>query len=591
MPAFSNGMEVFKGIPVSSGVVIGSIFTLDDERRRIPRRTVRAARVEREHGRLRKALAESIAELEATREKAEESLGVEPAKVFAFHLGMLRDPTVIQPIHDMIESERVTAEYAVSTEFRRLALMLSGMSDTFKTKVDDVWDLDRRVLRQLIGEHMSELREMQEKAIVVARDLTPTQTASFDRDKVIGFATDAGGRTSHTAIMARAIGIPAVVGLGDLSGSAQDGAAVIVDGDRGIVIVNPDEETLEQHRIYIERMRVFRASLSEDVDRPAETSDGVRISLLGNIEFPEEAESVVRYGGDGVGLFRTEFVYLTQEKEPSEEQQFEAYTRAIENLGGKPMTVRTFDLGSDKQTQERAEAPERNPALGCRSIRYCLQNIPMFKRQLRAILRASALGPLRVMFPLVTDALELRQAKMLLTDVKEDLEEDGVAFDRNLPVGIMVETPAAAVMASTFARDVDFFSIGTNDLVQFTLAVDRTNERVASLFSAAHPAITRLIKDVVRTARKHKTEVSVCGEAAGEPEFTMLLIGLGLRSLSVTPSSIPAIKRIVRSVDIPQCERLARRVGSFDSERQVTAFLREQAREIIPEAFDGRSVD
>ncbi len=584
-------MEVFKGIPVSSGVVIGSIFTLDDERRRIPRRTVRAAHVEREHARLRKALADSIAELEATRERAEESLGVEPAKVFAFHLGMLRDPTVIQPIHDMIESERVTAEYAVSTEFRRLASMLSGMDDAFKTKVDDVWDLDRRVLRQLIGEHMSALREMHEKAIVVAPDLTPTQTASFDRNKVIGFATDAGGRTSHTAIMARAIGIPAVVGLGDLSGSAQDGAAVIVDGDRGIVIVNPDAETLEQHRTYNERMRVFRASLSEDVDRPAETSDGVRISLLGNIEFPEEAASVVRYGGDGVGLFRTEFVYLTQEKEPSEEQQFEAYGRAIENLGGKPMTVRTFDLGSDKQTQERAEAPERNPALGCRSIRYCLQNIPMFKRQLRAILRASALGPLRVMFPLVTDALELRQAKMLLTDVKEDLEEDGVAFDRNLPVGIMVETPAAAVMASTFARDVDFFSIGTNDLVQFTLAVDRTNERVASLFSAAHPAINRLIKDVVRTARKHKIEVSVCGEAAGEPEFTMLLIGLGLRSLSVTPSSIPAIKRIVRSVDVPQCERLARRVGSFDSERQVTAFLREQAREIIPEAFDGRSVD
>ncbi len=585
-------MEVFKGIPVSAGVVIGSVFVLDDARRRIPRRTIRADQVAREHQRLEEALLASITELEDIRDRAESELGTEAAKIFAFHLGVLRDPSLTKPIHERIEDELVTAEHAVSVEFSRVAQMFAGMTDaSFQTKVDDVWDLDRRVLKHLIGEHMTELSKLDQRAIVVARDLTPSQAASFERDKVIGFATDAGGKTSHTAIVARALGIPAVVGLETLTERAPDSAEVIIDGDRGVVILNPDEETLEQHRTYIERMRQFRITLSEQATLPSVTKDGVEISLLGNIEFPEEAESVVENGGDGVGLFRTEFMYLTNPHEPTEDEQFEAYKTCLRLMDGKPLVVRTFDLGSDKQTQERSEIPERNPALGCRSIRYCLQNLPMFKRQLSAVLRASALGKVKVMFPLVTNPLELRQAKMVLEDVAEDLEEEGVEFDREVEVGIMVETPAAAVMASTFAREVQFFSIGTNDLVQYALAVDRTNERVANLYSAAHPAVHRLIKDVVRAGRRHNVPVSVCGEIAAEVEFTMLLLGLGLRSLSVTPSAIPAIKRVVRSVDIPQCERLARKVGSFDSERQVAALLRDETRTVIPEAFDGRSVD
>jgi len=585
-------MDVLKGIPVSAGVVIGSAFVVEDVRRRIPRRVVAPARVEREHERLDEAIQASVDELRTLYETAERELGGEPAKIFAFHLGVLQDETLTEPMHRRIEEERVTAEHAVSMEFQRVAGMFSSMSDSaFSTKMDDIWDLDRRVLRHLVGEHMSVLAELEDEAVVISREMTPSQTAGLPRDKVVGFATDAGGRTSHTAIVARALGIPAVVGLEELTSRVTDGDRVIVDGDRGVVILNPDEQTLEEHRRYIKQMRAFRRSLTMLAAEPSVTTDGVEIELLGNIEFPEEIDLVLTNGGAGVGLFRTEFLYLTQPDEPTEEQQLQAYLDCIERLKGRPLTIRTFDLGSDKQTQAQSDVPERNPALGCRSIRYCLQNLPMFRRQLRAMLRASAHGPLKIMFPLISNPLELRQAKMVLHDVMEDLDEEGVEFDRDLPVGIMVETPAAAVMAATFAQEVDFFSIGTNDLIQYTLAVDRTNERVANLYSAAHPAVHRLVKDVVRAARRRGVRVSICGEAAGEVEFTMLLIGLGLRSLSATPSVLPAIKRVVRSVDIGQCERIARKVGSFDSERQVAAFLRDQTRAILPEAFDGRSVE
>jgi phosphotransferase system enzyme I (PtsI) len=438
---------------------------------------------------------------------------------------------------------------------------------------------------------MSNLAALEHEAVIVARDLTPSQTVGFDRERVVAFATDAGGKTSHTAIVARALGIPAVVGLERVTDGAEDGVTIIVDGDRGAVILDPDEPTIQEYRRYGESMRVYRASLAGLADEPAVTRDGVRIHLFGNIEFPSEIEAVLLNGGDGVGLFRTEFLYLAREVEPEEQDHFEAYRLCVERLKGRPLTIRTMDLGADKYTQAQAEDPERNPALGLRSIRYCLQNLPLFRRQLRAILRASALGPVRMMFPLVTNTLEMRQARMIVGDLMEDLDEEGVKFDRRIPLGMMVEAPSAAIMAPTFAREVDFFSIGTNDLVQYTLAVDRTNERVASLYSAAHPAVIRLMKDVVRAARRHKTPVSICGEAAGDVEFTMLLIGIGLRSLSVTPSLIPHVKRVVRGVDVEECERLARKVGSFDSERQITACLRERTRAIIPEAFDGRAVE
>jgi phosphoenolpyruvate-protein phosphotransferase (PTS system enzyme I) len=341
----------------------------------------------------------------------------------------------------------------------------------------------------------------------------------------------------------------------------------------------------------MEARRSIEISLSEISLLPSVTTDGTKIELLGNIEAPSEIPGILKAGGDGVGLYRTEFLFLTGNSEPTEADHFAAYKDAITLLGGKPLTIRTVDLGADKYTQEQQENPERNPFLGLRSIRYCLQSLPMFKRQLRAILRASALGPVKVMFPLITTISELRQGKYLLNDVMEDLAEEGVAFDASIPVGMMVEVPSAAVLAPVFARESAFFSIGTNDLVQYTLAVDRTNERVAGLYNPFHPAVIHLVRDVIRAGRHVDIPVSCCGETAGDPEYALLLIGLGLRTLSVTSSSIPALKRVIRGVSVQSCEKVAKKAASLDSEASVGAYVRDQARRLLPEAFDGRSGD
>lgn len=585
-------METIRGIPVSPGIVIGRVFVLDDERRRISRRQVPRQQVEQEIGRLDRALEASLADLQQVKAVAQREMGEEAANVFGFHIGVLSDPTVIEPIREHIRREAVAAEYAVYHAFDAWARKFAAHTETaFSTKVDDFRDLATRILHHLIGEHGTQLEKLNHQAVVVARDLTPSQAASFDREKVIAFATDLGGLTSHTAILARALGIPAVVGCNDLMAFAGDGVPVIVDGDRGHVILDPDEETLERYDRYIEQRRLVQLSFEEMADLPAVTKDGVEIELLGNIEFPEEASAVLHSGGVGVGLYRTEFLYLTRDHEPTLEEHVEAYRKCVELLKGAPLTIRTVDLGADKHTQRHMVEPERNPFLGCRSIRFCLNSVPMFKRQLRAILQVSALGPVRVMFPLVTSIGEFRRGKMLLADVMEDLHEEGVPFDAGIRVGMMVEVPSAALTADVFAREVDFFSIGTNDLVQYTLAVDRTNERVAHMFNPAHPAVLRLIREVMRSARRRDLPVSCCGEAAGELDFAALLLGLGLRTLSVTPSSIPRLKRLIRTVTIPQCERIARRAISFDSDVEVAAYVRDQARKIIPDAFDGRSVE
>jgi phosphotransferase system enzyme I (PtsI) len=369
---------------------------------------------------------------------------------------------------------------------------------------------------------------------------------------------------------------------------------VIVDGDRGLVILDPDQKTLGEYKAYVEQRRVFQLSLDELAGLPSVTRDGAPVELLGNIEFPREIPTVLACGGSGVGLYRTEFLYLSSESDPTEEQHFQAYSECVRLLAGRTLVIRTVDLGADKYTQRQQEQPERNPFLGLRSIRYCLKNLPMFRTQLRALLRASALeggGSMKIMFPLVTSTQEFRQARWVLNEVMEDLSEEGVAYNPKIQVGMMVEVPSAALMADSFAREVDFFSIGTNDLVQYTLAVDRTNERVASMFSPAHPAVIKLIKDVARVARRRDLPLSCCGESAGDPDFALLLIGMGVRALSATAASLPQLKRMVRSVSLEECERIARRALSFDSDVQVAAFLRDQARKIIPEAYEGRSVE
>jgi phosphotransferase system enzyme I (PtsI) len=581
-------MQTVKGIPASPGIVIARVFVLGEAETHVPHRAIEEHEIEAELTRLDLALRDASAEIALLRDRTEQELGREAAKIFGFHLGLAQDPSLLGPMRDRIRRDRVNAESSVAEMFKKVTDQFKAIgNDVFRQKANDVLDLERRVLGKLMGENESRLSALTEPVVIVAHELTPSQTAGMDRRKILGIATDLGGRTSHTSIVARAIEIPCVVGCQRVMQRAEDGDLVIVDGDTGVVVLRPDAQTLLDYRNQQERFSHHRRALRETARLESVTKDGTRISLLGNIEFPHEVESVLANGGDGVGLYRTEFLYLTNDHEPSEDEQYLAYRRTLELLAGRPCTIRTLDLGADKYTQQRAHEPERNPFLGLRSIRYCLAHRDMFKTQLRAILRASAHGPLKVMFPLVSTVMELRQAKMILNDVCEELEEERLAFDRGIQTGIMIEVPSAALLARAFAQECAFFSIGTNDLIQYTLAVDRGNERVAHLYTGASPAVLYLVKQVVRAGRRAEIDVSLCGEIAGEAIYTMLLIGLGLRTLSLVPSQIPLIKRVIRSVDIPHCEELARRVGSFDSERQVLTTLRDELRKIDPDSFGG----
>jgi phosphotransferase system enzyme I (PtsI) len=579
-------MEIKKGIGVSPGVVIGTAIVLDAEDIVVPRRQVEASQVPAELERLRDALAASTAEVTQIRDETKAKRGEEIGKIFDFHLGLLKDKPVIKDIQKEITTNRATAEYAVSVVMRRYAQQFLEMSDRyFSERVKDVHDIERRVLKQLVGQKREDLTHLNHDVVVIAHDMLPSQTAALDKKHVRGFATDVGGRTSHTAIVARAMGIPAVVGLGDITAEISGGDMVIIDGNRGVVIVNPDAEQLSEHR-ELERKQIrFENELKTLADLPARTLDNHEVSLWANIEFPEDVDTAVERGAGGIGLYRTEFLYLASNHEPSEEEHYAAYTEALRRAHGRPLVIRTLDLGADKQTQAKQLNPERNPFLGDRSIRMCLHDIPMFKRQLRAIMRASLLGDVRIMFPMISTLMELRQARMVLNDVMEELEEDDIEFRRDIPIGIMIEVPSAALMAIEFAKEVNFFSIGTNDLVQYTLAVDRTNEKVAGLFCPAHPAHLRLVRDVIRAGTRGQIGVSVCGEMAGDPLYTLLLLGLGLVTFSMNGPDIPEVKKIIRSTTMENARQVARKVMSFDSERQVMHFLREETRKFIPEAF------
>lgn len=579
-------MELIKGIPVSPGIVVGRALHVGEAERHVPQRTIAPGEIDAELARLDAALDAASDELQALRDRTERELGAEPAKIFGFHMGLVRDRALLDIIRARIRAERVNAEQAVADQFKALINQFRGMGNVvFEQKANDVVDLERRVLGKLMGETQSRIAQLKEPAVIIAHELTPSQTASLDRTKVIAIVTDAGGQTGHTSIVARALGLPAVVGCQTATERIEDGDLVLVDGDAGVLIVSPDEAQLSDYRARAERGAKRRRLVQEQASLDPVLTDGTRLSLMGNIEFPEEIEAVLSNGGDGVGLFRTEFLYLTRREPPDEEAQYQVYRHAIELLAGRPITIRTLDLGADKYTQEALEEPERNPFLGLRSIRYCLADQPLFKTQLRAIMRASVHGQVKIMFPLVSTLMELRQAKMILADVCEELTEDGLDFDPGVKIGMMVEVPSAALMARVFAAESDFFSIGTNDLVQYTLAVDRGNERVANLYTAASPAVLHLVKSVIRAARHAGIDVSLCGEIAGDPEFTMLLVGMGLRTLSMVPAQIPLVKRVVRLVNLEHCERVARKAGSFDSERQIQTFLRDELRRIDPETL------
>ncbi|HEX8522827.1 MAG TPA: phosphoenolpyruvate--protein phosphotransferase [Tepidisphaeraceae bacterium] len=580
-------MEIKKGIGVSPGVVIGTAVVLDAEDIVVPRRQVEEGKENAEVDRVGKALDDSARDLGVLRDQMSKSHGGEISGIFDFHMGMLKDKSLLKQILGEIGKNRWTAEYAVSVVLRQYAQRFQSMSDKyFAERVKDVYDIERRLMRSLVGQKREDLTHLTRDVIVVAHDMLPSQTAALDKLHVRGFATDVGGRTSHTAIVARAMGIPAVVGLGNITSEVSAGDMLIIDGNRGVIIINPDEDQLAEHRELSRKQIKFEEELQSIAKLPAQTQDGHQVSLWANIEFPEDIDGALTRGGEGIGLYRTEFLYLAKtDHEPSEEDHYNAYADALKRLGGRPLVIRTLDLGADKYTQEKAANPERNPFLGDRSIRMCLHDIPMFKKQLRAIMRASVLGDVRIMFPMISTLMELRQAKMILNDVMEELEDENIAFRRELSIGIMIEVPAAALMATQFAREVNFFSIGTNDLVQYTLAVDRTNERVAGLFCPAHPAVLALVRDVIRSGSRNNIGVSVCGEMAGDPLYTLLLLGLGLTNFSMNGPDIPEVKKIIRSTTMENARRVARKVMSFDSERQVMHFLREETRKFIPEAF------
>jgi len=577
-------METRKGIGVSPGIAISTAIVLDAEDLVVPRRVVPADQVEAEIARFDEAVRRSLDELAALRATLTEKYSRDVGAILGFHISILKDTSVSDSVRAVIRSEMVTAEYAVSVVLRKYASEFQSVTDRYLAeRVKDIYDVERRLLHNLIGQRQQALSHLTSDAVVVARDMLPSQTVALDRAHVRGFATDVGGRTSHTAIVARALGIPAVVGLGDITAVASTGDTLILDGNRGVVIVSPTPEQLAEYREMERRQRELERELKDLVALPAETLDGHQVSIQANIEFPDEIDAAIARGASGIGLYRTEFLYLASEREPTEEEHYQAYSESLRRLGGRPLVIRTFDLGADKVTQSKLAVPERNPFLGDRSIRMCLRNIPMFKRQLRAILRASVLGDVRIMFPMISTIMELRQAKLVLRDVEEELEEEKIPFRRDIPVGMMVEVPSAALMASQFAREVSFFSIGTNDLVQYTLAVDRTNERVAGLFCPAHPAVLMLIRDVIRVGHRNNIPVSMCGEMAGEPLYTLLLLGLGLRIFSMNSTDIGEVKKIIRSTTLSHARQVARKVMSFDSERQVLHYLREETRKIAPE--------
>jgi len=578
-------MELLKGVPAAPGVAIATAVVLDAEDIAVPRRPITPDKVGSETARLRAALESARAEVDELRRTVTANHGQEIGGVFDFHLGMLRDKSMIGQIEREISNELVTAEHATSLVLRKVAATFAKMSDRyFSERVKDIFDIEKRILRSLFGYQQEQLTKLDREVIVIAHDLWPSQTAQLDRRWVRGFACEVGGRTSHTAIVARAMSIPAVVGLGNVTSVVNPGDTLIVDGTHGVVIVNPTKAQLDDYQHRVETQQRLEIELSSLRDLPAVTTDGHVITLQANIEFPHEVDEALNRGASGVGLYRTEFLYLGRDTEPTEDDHYQAYKQVVERMAGRPVVLRTLDLGADK-FDARVNTHEANPFLGNRSIRLCLTSVPMFTAQLRAILRVAILGDVRLMFPMITTMPELRQANMVLKDAMDELDERGISYKRDICVGIMIEVPSAAIMASSLAREAKFFSIGTNDLVQYTLAVDRTNEQVAGLYIPAHPSVLSLIKDTIRAGIRADIPVSVCGEMAGDPLYTLLLMGLGLTTFSMNSPDIPEVKRIIRSTSLAHAKEVARRVMSFDAERQINNYLRDETRKILPEVL------
>jgi len=576
-------MDILRGISVSPGVAIAEAVVLDAEDYRIPERLVDASETDAQIERLKNAFEASVTELTEQKQFYDQELGRDAADIFAWHLGVLAASPIQSQIIELIRSETYSAAYATSTVMRDYQQRFLRIDDPMLSeRVRDLQDIERRLLRHVLGAAREDLAHLTHPVVLVAHDLPPSRAADLAGTKVVGVALDIGGAASHTSILLRSFGRPAVVGVKDVSARVSGGDLVIIDGVNDLVIVSPDPATLRQYEQQELKYVRIRDELAGMRDLEAVSQDGVPFRLLANIEFPNEMPACIANGADGIGLYRSEFLFLAH-GEPSEQDQYDAYREVIEGFSGKPVTIRTFDLGADKYSLSPSQYPEPNPMLGLRSIRYSLQALDMFKVQIRAILRAAGDGPVRLMFPLINSLMEYRQAKMVLLDAIEDLEEEGVAFCCNPQVGIMVETPAAAIQCSDFAREVAFISIGTNDLVQYVLAVDRGNERVSRLYTASHPAVLRLIRDVIQTCTRADIPCSLCGEMAGEPVYTMLLGGMGLREFSMAPRNIPEVKKLIRASRVSQMKRIANRALRLETDREVINYLRAQTKKFLPD--------
>jgi len=571
-------MEIKTGIPVSPGVAIGTVYLLDSEEVRIVRHFIRKDEVQDELDRWERCREDAKAGIVNVRDQVRNVVQDEVSLIFDTHLRIIDDPAINAEIRDRIKTDRYSPEYAVSRAFRKVINAIRELDDSyFGQRISDFVDIQRRIMRSLTGKQadgLGSIGEVPEGGIIVAHDLTPSQTAGLVRKNIKGFATELGGSTSHTAILANALGIPAVVGIADLTSFVTGGEMIVVDGSSGRVIVSPDETTRTKYERRSEDYRNRERRILETASAiPSETADKAAFSLLANIEFEDEVKSAIEAGAQGLGLYRTEFIFSRHQR-PTEENHFDALSRAIGALGGRPLVVRTLDFGADKFREEAGLDFEDNPFLGNRSIRLCLQQPQVFRTQLRAIMRASVLGDVRLMLPMISSLEELRLAKNEIEIVCEDLDRAGIAYRKDIPIGIMIEVPSAALIAESLAKESDFFSIGTNDLVQYTLAVDRNNPSVSHLYQNAHPAVLQLISRAVQAGAREGIPVSVCGEMAGDVAKAILLLGLGIRRFSTNPNAIPVLKTALNRITVEQAEELARECLAMSTSQEITPHIR-----------------
>jgi phosphotransferase system enzyme I (PtsI) len=575
----------FQGIGVSPGVSRGKIYVYSIAEEVVPEYDVTVADVAKEVARFEAALMKTREQLHELQDRIASGIGSSsPSTILDVHLSITEDPALIDSVINRLQQEQKNVEFVFNDVARKYVATLSELQDElFRERAADVQDVTRRIMRNLLGHDHRALTNLPPDTIVVAHELSPSDTTSLDRHHVSGFATDVGSHTSHTAIVARSMNLPAVVGLRNLSKFVHDGQPAILDGYSGTLIVEPSEQTL----FIYGQLEVKRHSVQERLDAlhdlPAQTLDGHRMILSGNIELPSDTPVVLAAGAEGIGLFRTEFLYLNRPEFPTEDEQCEQYLEVARLVKPNAVIIRTLDIGGDKFRSEDTTPQEVNPFLGFRAIRFCLANVDIFEAQLRAILRASAEGNVKIMYPMISGVAEVVQANDILRQVMHDLKKEGVAFDEHIQVGAMIEIPSAALTAEMIAPEVDFFSIGSNDLIQYTMAVDRVNEKVANLYEPTHPAILRLIRSVVEAAHNNEIWVGVCGEMAGEPLFAPLLLGMGIDELSAAASSLPRVKEVIRRLTLREAQELAAASLHTNSGREVLAMLNALLQRVDPD--------